>query len=311
MGVMLQDFVGKNMIEQIGILEDIRLRKLKATVPALFDLYAGFSRDKAVDEIIYHTLFSLLDEEAMLVESGLRHPSGRVRLLAVRKVYERPFPEAMPILGKLLNRETDSQLLGETIRALGRFDDPALVDILLPYLEHDDYSIVGWVLEILQGHADPRISAAVLRETASHQDEATGRPDCDLLLAMLVAALGNYPEDAVIDFLVAHIHHANPTLRRLVISALGKMGKAGLPALERCLESGNKDEKIMAANILGQLGERQAADILVGAFGAGEPDANLRFAIYEALGRINSIRSVIGLSDGLDDTDAFSADRGA
>lgn len=298
---VLKDFSGKDMIEQIDLLEDINLRKLTSAAPALFDLYAGASLDKAVEQVVYHTLFSLLDDEAGLIEKGLMHPSSRIRLLAIRKVCEQPFRHAMPILCRLLSRETDPQLIGETIRALGRFDAPALVDTLLPYLEHDDYTVVGWALEILRGQKDSRIPAALLAQTAKHMDEARDGLDCDLRLAMLVTALGGYAEKPVIDFLIPHIHHANPTLRRLVVSALAGMGREVLPALGRCLESGDRGEKIMAANILGLIDERHAAEVLIDSLEAGEMDSNFKFAVYEALGRINSIVSTIGLSDGLDD----------
>jgi len=58
----------------------------------------------------------------------------------------------------------------------------------------------------------------------------------------------------------------------------------------------------MAANIIGLIGDKQGADILLAQLDR-DNEPNLRFAIYEALGRINSMRSVIGLSDGLAEED--------
>lgn len=301
-----QDFTGKDMIEQIGILEDIRQGRDIASLPALLHLYAEPLCDKAVDEMIYYTIARLLDADTELILGALSQTSPRIKMLAVRKVHEKPFPEAREVLAGMLQSEKDSQLLGEILRALGKYGDEALVDELLPFLEHDDYVVVGWTIEALVCHASPRVGAALLDLAVRHVDEVSDAMDCDLRLAMLIENLGKFPDDAVIAFLVDHIHHPNPTLRRLILSSLACMGEAVLPSLEQCLESGDKDEKIMAANVLGLLGLRQGADILVAALEANECESNLRFAIYEALGRIPSLRSVIGLSDGLDEEDELA-----
>jgi CheY-like chemotaxis protein len=113
-----------------------------------------------------------------------------------------------------------------------------------------------------------------------------------------VENIANFPDETTAAFLVGFIHQANPSFRRIVISTLAGMGEAILPALEKCLDTGDKDEKIMAANVIGMTGKKRGADILVAHLEKAE-DVNLRFAIYEALGRISSMRSVIGLTDGL------------
>jgi CheY-like chemotaxis protein len=125
---------------------------------------------------------------------------------------------------------------------------------------------------------------------------------CDLRTALAVENIANFPDETTADFLIGFIHHANPSFRRVVISTLAGMGEDILPALERCLETGDKDEKIMAANVIGMTGKKRGADILVAHLEKGA-DANLKFAIYEGLGRISSMRSVIGLTDGLAEGD--------
>jgi CheY-like chemotaxis protein len=60
----------------------------------------------------------------------------------------------------------------------------------------------------------------------------------------------------------------------------------------------------MAANIIGLIKHKNGANIITDLLDSQEAiDVNLRFAAYEALGRIPSMRSIVGLTDGLAESD--------
>ncbi|MEW6593541.1 MAG: HEAT repeat domain-containing protein [Thermodesulfobacteriota bacterium] len=298
----LKDFRAKDMIEQITLLDQIRETGDTAAVPALFDLYAHPVGDQAVDEMVYHALFDLLGGQYDRIQEGMNHGSPEVQLLCVRRATEEKADSLKAPLVALLGATESVELAGEIIRALAQYKDATLVDTLLPFLRHDDYTVVAWALRALTNIHSPAVRDILVR-LIDNSDEVKGTAmGCDLRTALLVEGVAGFTDAATVDYLIGHIHHGNPSFRRVVLSALGSMGEVVLPALEKTLESGDKDEKIMAANILGLTGHKKAADILV-AHLEGATDPNLRFAMYEALGRINSLRSVIGLADGLAEQD--------
>ncbi|MDA8163596.1 MAG: HEAT repeat domain-containing protein [Desulfobacteraceae bacterium] len=296
----LKDFAGKDMIEQIMLLEEIKESGRREAVPALVALYAEPLADQAVDEMVYHTLFDLLAADEEQTIAALGHQSPRVRLLAVRRAGESGFRGALPVLLEILPA-AESEVLAETIRALARFRDPAVVDALLPFLRHPDYAVCAWAMRALAGFPEPRVGQA-LKELIT-TDPGLSQGECDLRLALAVETLAAFRDEETAGFLAGQIHHSCPAFRKEVVGALAAMGEGALPALEKTLAAGDKDEKIMAANVLGLGGHKKGADVLVEQLHRPGLDPNLRFAIYEALGRIPSMRSVVGLSDGLAEED--------
>lgn len=301
----LKDFRAKDMIEQITLLDQIKEAGDTTAVPALFDLYANPVGDQAVDEMVYHALFGLLAGQHDRIKEGLDHGAPEVQLLCVRRATEEKAEALKAPLVALLAKTDSIELAGEIIRALSQYKDATLIDTLLPFLRHDDYTVVAWALRALTNIHSPAVRDVLIERIDSSPEAKGTATGCDLRIALMVEGVAGYTDSATVDYLIDHIHHGNPSFRRVVLSALGSMGEVVLPALEKTLEGGNKDEKIMAANILGLTGHKKAADILVANL-EGATDPNLRFAMYEALGRINSIRSVIGLADGLTEQDELA-----
>ncbi len=299
---LLKDFAQKDMIEQIICLDEIKESRLVEAIPALLHLYANPLGDQAVDEMVYHTLFDLLSGREQEIIAGLGHGSEAVRLLCIRRAADGGSVVLKDALVKLLGSASANEQISEIIRALINYKDAGLTEILLPYLKHEDYSVVAWAMRGLAGMHDLKVRDALMAMVSQSREVQHVDAGCDLRIALAVENIANFPDETTSAFLIGYIHHANPSFRRVVISTLASMGDDILPALERCLDSGDKDEKIMAANVIGMTGKKRGADILVAHLEKTE-DINLKFAIYEAVGRISSMRSVIGLTDGLAEVD--------
>jgi len=299
---LLKDFVQKDMIEQIVCLDEIKESKLVDAIPGLWNLYANPLGDQAVDEMVYHTLFDLLAGREQEIIAGLGHESVAVRLMCIRRAADGGSAALKDALARLLASASENELIAEVIRALGSYKDAGLTEILLPYLKHEDYSVVAWAMRDLAAMHDLKVRDALMAMVSESREVHNVEAGCDLRTALAVENIANFSDATTVGFLIGFIHHANPSFRRVVISTLAAMGEEILPALEKCLDTGDKDEKIMAANIIGMVGKKRGADILV-AHLEKTGDANFKFAIYEALGRISSMRSVIGLTDGLAEGD--------
>ncbi|MCK5544594.1 MAG: HEAT repeat domain-containing protein [Desulfobulbaceae bacterium] len=301
----LNDFAQKNMIEQITILDEIKGAGQTDVIPELSDLLAHPLGDSAVDEMVYHTLFDMLDGQDDQIVAGLNHKSDKVRLLCIRRAGENAPSSALPVLLDMLEADKDDEdLLGEIIRALGNFKDSALVDKLMPFLESENATVAAWTMQSLLELDGPRVLSSLKNLITERDDDLRKSGGCDLSTASAIQNIAAFTDEDTTTFLVSRIHHPNPMFRKCVLSALTSMGETILPALENCFETGDKDEKIMAANALGIMGEKKGADILVARLDQ-EPDIelNLKFALYEALGKISSMHSIIALSDGLEEKD--------
>ncbi|MFA7383404.1 MAG: HEAT repeat domain-containing protein [Desulfurivibrionaceae bacterium] len=290
------------MIEQIVCLDEIKEAGMVDAIPDLWDLYTNPLADQAVNEMVYHTLFDLLAGREQEIIAGLTHAEEGVRILCVRRAADGGSSTLQDALVKLLGSVTANELIAEIIRALASYKDAGLTEILLPYLSHEDYSVLAWAMHSLVEIHDLRVRDALMAMVSGSREVRNADAGCDLPTALAVENLAKFPDETTFSFLVGFVHHANPSFRRVVISTLAKMGEEILPALERCLDTGDKDEKIMVANVIGMLGKKRGADILL-SYLEKAADANLKFAIYEALGRISSMRSVIGLTDGLAEKD--------
>jgi hypothetical protein len=140
---MLRDFSAKDMIEQIVLLDEIKESGRTDLLPELMALYATPQHDQAVDEIIYHTLFALLAQDHEAVKAGLRHPAERVRLVAVRRAGEDLVPGALTILVEQLQTPMAPETLASTIKAVSQYGVPALTELIVPFIDHDDEAVAA------------------------------------------------------------------------------------------------------------------------------------------------------------------------
>lgn len=295
---ILKDFTHKDMIEQITILDSIKESHELAAIDPLLDLIATPLGDQAVDEMIYHCLFDLLVGQDDKIISGLEHASEDVQLLCVRSAKDGRSDGVKEALLQLLATTANSNITGEAVQTLVSFKDPNMVDSLLPYLTYEDCTVVAWAMQGLAEMKHPKVRDAlisIIKKSDATKEDMVG---CQLPTAMAVENLARFDDPETFDFLASFIHHPNPSFRRVVISTLAQAGKEVLPSLKQRLDSDCKDVKIMAANIIGMSGHREGADILMAQLEKTK-DGNLKFAIYEALGRIPSMRSVVSLLDGL------------
>jgi HEAT repeat protein len=106
-----------------------------------------------------------------------------------------------------------------------------------------------------------------VRKAAAHL--AIHAPIGDELLCGLTKAIGS---------------EENAGLRNSATEVLIAIGAPAIGVVKKLLESGNRDERKFAADILGEIGQPAAAEALVGAL--DDEDENVRGAAAEALGRV-------------------------
>lgn len=298
----LKDFRGKDFLEQITLLRDIEARQDVAAIPALLELHAAPLGDQSVDLAVINVLQAVLAESEPQAVAALASPSPAVRRLCLRTVGKFSFATALPTLLDMAAKAATPEDLQEILSALSRLHSPPSLPLFRTHLHHPDPLIGALCAETLGILGDteslPRLAALV------DAAEVIGGDDCPVTVFKAVGALAAIGGEPALTYLVTKIHHKNPTARRAIHEALIHAGQAAVPLVSRLLAEGDLDEKILSANILGFIGHKSGAEALVAAQDLddfGHP--NLRFAVYEALGRAPSLKGLVFLVDALAETD--------
>lgn len=299
----LDDFRNKEFLDQITILNEISGSKDPETLPGLVDLLKNPVGDTSIDYMVVNALNAVLSANEDKVIEGLIDNHDGYRILCIRVAGEHAFKRAAAPLVDIAAGETDADRLMEVLTSLARIGDPMSISVFRENLGHEDSFIQSSSIEALGKMQDeesiPTFENLIIDSEAPDRFEV-----CDITTWKAVEALASFASNQTIGFLVSKLHHKNPTVRRIITDSLVAIGTPTIPMLFDAFEQGETDDKILSANVLGFVGDRSGADGLVAAFDKGlANDENVRYAVYEALGRIGTMKGIICLVDGLQETD--------
>lgn len=297
---VLQNFRQKSFVEQITLLNDIgKQGAVPAHIQELVQLFLTPVGDKPVDAMVRHTLNDLLSKDEVETVKLLGSADAQVRRLCLQVIGKRQYQSAVPVLLELVNRESEPGLVYELFFTMTRLKNPEFLPVFRSHLDHVDELVAALCIGIIGEYKDesqiPRLMAMV------NEAEVEGRYlECSVPTAKAVETLATFETPGVIEFLVARMHHKNPTARRMIHEELVKMGLPAIPYIARVFETGSLDERILAANLLGLIGHKKGGEVLIEVLDRGKAgDANLKFAIYEAFGLIQFMKGLVCLNDGL------------
>jgi CheY-like chemotaxis protein len=285
------------------ILNEISGNKDPNTLPGLIDLLKTPVGDTSIDYMVVNALNAVLSSNEAMVIKGLSDDHPGLRTLCIRVAGEHGFRRSVEPLVAIADAETDPDQLMEILNALARIATPAAMPVFRKYLKHDDPFIKSSCIEAL-GKLEDEQSIGSFKNMVIESEAPDRYEVCDITTWKAIEALSSFSRQDTIKFLVDKLHHKNPTVRRIITDALTAIGTPAVPMLFQAFEGGDTDNRILAANVLGFVGDRSGADGLVAAFDKGQAkDANVRYAVYEALGRIGTMKGIICLVDGLQETD--------
>jgi len=292
-------FERKDFIEQGSILMEVEEGKLHAAIPDLLELCRFADSKDQIQFLAESTLKTLLSENEAETVKGLGFDSANIVRICAQTSGEARFKSAVPVLIDLATHQEDPALLLELLTALSQMKAPETVDVFRKCAAHADPMISVLSIKSL-GEVGDAASADLcfaMIDTAQSEDKFE---ICELTTACAIESLGRIADDKAISFLVSMIHHKNPTARRIIHETIEAIGSDAVPVIAETFKQNDSDHIIMAANLLGRIGDKRAGEVLMDALEkATEDQTNIRFAIYEALGAISSLKSLVCLMDGL------------
>lgn len=299
----LKNFREKDFIEQTKLLSEIEKEKKTDAVPDLFDLHETPLNDQAVDSMVTHTLRSLLAQSEEATVRGIRSGKPKAEALSIHMAGECRFLAAGPVLMELVGKEKDPAILFEILSALSKIKTPESLEFFRKNTRHQEPAIASLCVETLGLWED--IASLPLFGKIIEEGEGDDRyEECDLLTWSAIKAMSTLRSDEALAFLVSKIHHRSPAARRLIHQALVDKGRAAIPFLAHPFLEDDVDAKIHAAQLLGLIPDRKAGEALAAALVSGAADdPNIKYNIYESLGKVPFVKGIECLMAGLSEKD--------
>ena len=294
-----------DLVKSIALLRYFSDLDEKAKMMVLFELskaddnlsfpLLGYLATIGEKEPVKGKLYELLIERAFgaphLLEEWLADDKIDDKTIFVNIAGELQMETAVSLLEEILNSSMDNVTIISAIKALGLIASPSSMSGISEYLYSNDFELVYVAIRSLGEIGGPTV-VKKLSEAVGRNDEA------DFLILDIMAS--NQDQDSLQmlnEMLMSHFSH----LRNRAKDHLVKIGKKAVPILLENLKQPDPDLLIHTLNILGLIGD-PSVDIPIRKLLQNEPpDANVRFAAYEALGFIRSARSAMSLANGLND----------
>jgi CheY-like chemotaxis protein len=238
------------------------------------------------------TMFSkILANPDILLELFSRKNDSANKMLLSEIAGEIRFWKAVPVLLDLLKNEKDLKVIESVVSSLGMIGDPSAVSPISEHLYSSNRSVVTASVRALGEIATPEALQKLL-------DRLGGETDIDNMVMEIIAKIQT--PDAVEklnEILSSKFVH----LRTAAKKKLSEIGAMSVRVLIKNLVREDPDLVIHSLNVLGDLGDYAAISPIRKLLFNEPDDPNIRFAAYEALGRLPLDKNAFTLAAGLED----------
>lgn len=195
-----------------------------------------------------------------------------------------PPPTPPPTVDQLLaslRDPTSAETRAWAAESLAHVQDPAVVPALVSALADDEVSVRIAAAASLGSLGDARGTKAV---ATALQSELKARPSSAFVSAAC-AALGQLGGTAGVAVLITVLGTADETNRDDARTALTRIGAPALPALQRALSTGGRNQKLQVVSFLASLGSRGVKPLITA---LANGDAKVRSAAANRLGYLGN-----------------------
>lgn len=262
-------------------------------VPMIVSLLAAHPEFKAqypaLKEVVYSKVFT---DPQILTTLLLRETQFSNRIVLTEIAGEMRLEEAMPALLELINSEQDERLLKSAIDAMGMIGDVAATSAISEYLYSNNVELTIAAIYALGQLATPTAIQRLSEKLGADRDLDT--------MILDVFYNSQVPEalEKLNETLSAHWAHTRNAGKQLIV----KIGAKAVPELLKNLRYDDPDLLIHTLNVLGDIGDESAIPAIRKLLFKAPRDANVRFAAYEALGRLPVAKGAVTLATGLNDS---------
>ena len=262
------------------------------TIPQLNRLVTSYPELSATLPVIRETLISQLIAHPDLLVYHLRNPSITDKRMLIQLAEELRLEAAVPALIGVLGETDERETIGSVLAALGAIGGPQVLNTLTEFLYSSDRELTTRAIHALHQLRTPE-AMTWLAERMGTDNEL------DLLIMGIFAEV---QDDISLEKLADALRSSYTKMRVFAKEQLVRIGPRAVPVLLANLSDTNADFVIHALNVLGAIGDAQAVMPIRRLLSAEPPDANVRFAAYEALAQLPLAKGAFALAAGLAST---------
>ena len=238
------------------------------------------------------TMFSrILDNPDILMRLLPEADDSSIKTFLVEIAGEIRLKKALPLLTEMLNRESEIILIKSIIISLGMIGDPSSVTAVAEYLYSSNNELIVSAAHTLGEIATPE-SVKNLASRLGNDDEL------DMIIIDIIAKIQIPQALQTLNDLLSSKH---AHLRVAVKQKIGEIGAMSVRLLTKNLLLNNSDLIIHSLNVLGDIGDPAAIPAIRNLLYGNPKNPNVRFAAYEALGRLPLDKGAFTLASGLED----------
>jgi len=200
--------------------------------------------------------------------------------------------DAVPTLVEKLNETEDVAVKIKIIENLGNIGDPQPIHKISNYLYEENRKLVFITIQALAKIETPE-SMQILANRMGKEE------DVDLIL---LEKFSEVQDSISLRKLNEAMQSYSPVLRNFAKNKMDKIGKKMVPVLMENLYMQDPNTLVHTLNIIGDLGDESAV-VPIRKIIISNNDANVRFAAYEAIGKLPGKKGNFVLANGLTDVD--------
>ena len=241
---------------------------------------------------IKETMISkILDSPDVLLDLLTGRSEPEAKLILIETAGEIQFNESVSVLINILRQEKNLDVIRSVIESLGMIGDPSAVESISEYLYSTSREVIISTVRAL-GQIGNAASVNKLYKRFG------GETDLDLLILDTIAGLQiDEAHERLNDILSSEFVH----LRTAAKKKLVEIGAMSVRYMIKNLALPDTDIVIHSLNVLGDLGDSSSIAPIRKLLFNEPDDPNIRFAAYEALGRLPLDKGAFTLASGLED----------
>ena len=265
--------------------DDFAIPLLAGVIAANNNIFDSFPQLKEI------MISKILDSPKVLMDMLSETKEPKIRGFLAEVAGEIRLKKAAPILLGILGEEKELKSILSVITALGMLGEPSAVSAISEHLYSDNKELVIAAARALGEIAVPD----AVRRLANR---LRGEKDLDLMILDIISKIQiSEALEKLNELLGSEFVH----LRTAAKKKLGGIGSMSIRVLIKNLNRNDSDLVIHSLNVLGDLGDSAAIPHIRKLIFSGPKDPNVRFAAYEALGRLPLDKEAFTLASGLED----------
>ena len=262
------------------------------SIPLLANIIANnMSLIETFPQIKETMVSKILDSPQVLLDLLMDRSKSKSKLILVEAAGEIQLSKSIKSLLDMLREETDLEVIRSIIESLGMIGDPYAVEPICEYLYSPSRKIIITAVKAL-GQIGNAKAVDKLYERLG------GETELDLLILDTISGLQiEEAYERLNDILSSEFVH----LRTAAKKKLVEIGSMSIRYMIKNLVLNDPDIVIHSLNVLADLGDDSAVQPIRRLLFNEPEDPNIRFAAYEALGRLPLGKCSFTLASGLED----------